>query len=306
MKPDNPMAASGSLIERASVLYDFESMLRAPTTASARDVPSAREPSAREDIFVPDLAVQPRAARTPAVVDLANLQKKGLIQPGAAPTILSEEFRLVKRQLLLSAFGGKKMAAVEGARAILVCSSQPNEGKTFCSVNLALSMASESDIEVLLIDADVAKPEILSVLGVEGGSGLMDAISDPAVDVESLIIPTSIPSLSILPAGRQTHSDTEKLASARTRLVIDSLLAANPARILVIDTAPVLVASPASVLATHVGQILMVVRADRTGESELREAVQLLDGCKHIQMLLNGASYAGANQKYGTYYGHGG
>ena len=301
MKPDNPIAASGSLIERASVLYDFESMLRAPTTATARDVPSARE-----DIVVPDLAVQPRAARTPAVVDLANLQQKGLIQPGAAPTILSEEFRLVKRQLLLSAFGGKKMAAVEGARAILMCSSQPNEGKTFCSVNLALSMASESDIEVLLIDADVAKPEILSVLGVEGGSGLMDAISDPEVDVESLIIPTSIPSLSILPAGRQTHSDTEKLASARTRLVIDSLLAANPARILVIDTAPVLVASPASVLATHVGQILMVVRADRTGESELREAVQLLDGCKHIQMLLNGASYAGANQKYGTYYGHGG
>ncbi len=301
MKPDNPRAASGSLIERASAVYDFESMLRVPSVQPANDASPARA-----DIFEPDVALSPTISRSPAVVDLSNLRQKGFIQPGAAPTILSEEFRLVKRQLLLSALGGRKTAAVEGARAILVCSSQPNEGKTFCSVNLALSMASESDIEVLLIDADVAKPEILSTLGIEGGAGLMDAISDPAVDVERLIIPTSVPSLSILPAGRQTHSDTEKLASARTRLVIESLLAANPARILIIDTAPVLVASPASVLAAHVGQILMVVRADRTGESELREAVQLLDGCKHIQMLLNGASYAGANQKYGTYYGHGG
>ncbi|MEQ1548813.1 MAG: AAA family ATPase [Chakrabartia sp.] len=305
MKQDKPISASGSLIERASEVYDFGGVFKTAgqndgvvVTPAPKTAPTIQPPVMQE--------TAPASGNAVAPLDIATLRESGFIEPGTAPSILSEEFRLVKRQLMVTAFGGRSAPPLERGRAILVCSAQPNEGKTFCSVNLALSFASERDVEVLLVDADVAKPEILSTLGIEGGPGLMDAIADPSLDVENLIIPTSIPTLSVLSAGRQTNCDTELLASARTQIVIESMLAKKPKRIIIFDTAPALAASPASVLAQHVGQILMIVRADRTGENELREAISLLDGCEHIQLLLNGASFGGAHQKFGSYYGYGG
>jgi exopolysaccharide/PEP-CTERM locus tyrosine autokinase len=348
MKPNNPVPASGSLIERAAQVYDFgallgpESPFLAPKPAAAPVAPPVLAPIATPVVSAPAAyapasapvaapaapvahvpeqvapAPAPMAApvappvqgwtgvRPKANIDMAALQTAGFIQPGAPPNLLSEEFRLVKRQLMLSAFGGRSVSTLERGRAILVCSAQPNEGKTFSSVNLALSLANERDIEVVLVDADVAKPEVLSTLGMEGGAGLMDALSDPSLNVESLIIETSVPKLFVLPAGRQANNDTELLAAARTQAVIDAMLATNPARIVIFDTAPLLAASPASVLAHHVGQILMVVRADHTGESELRDAISMLDGPAQIQLLLNGVSYAGTTQKFGSYYGYGG
>jgi protein-tyrosine kinase len=276
----------------------------APTTAfvapQAQPMPSV--------LAEPAPVVAPRASeqRARAFIDLDQLREGGFIEPGAAPTTLSEEFRLIKRQVMLAAFGGRNTPPIDRARTVMVCSSQPNDGKTFCSINLALSMASERDLEVVLVDADVAKPEVLSTLGIQGGPGLLDAIADPTLNVEDVIIRTSLPTVSILPTGRRSHDDTELLSSARTHTVIDGLLASHPRRLIIIDTAPALVASPASVLAHHVGQVVMVVRADKTGENELREAISLLNGCEHIQLLLNGATYTGANQKFGSYYGYGG
>ena len=238
-------------------------------------------------------------------VDRNRLRESGFIVPDAAPGSLAEEFRIVKRQLLLNASGAASGKPLERGRMILVCSAQPNDGKTFCAVNLALSLASERDTEVLLVDADVAKPEILSTLGIEGGPGLMDALADPSIDVESLIIRTDIPKLSVLAAGRQANNDTEMLASARTKAVLDGLADNHPSRIIIFDSAPALAASPASVLALNVGQVMMVVRADRTTESELRDALALVDGCPNISLLLNGSSYFGGNLSLGSYYGQG-
>jgi protein-tyrosine kinase len=285
-----------SLIERAAEVYDFAAALRA--AGLAKPVEAAPVVAA-----VPPMRA---SSITPVVpVDLGMLRDTGMIVPGAPPSGLSEEFRLVKRQLLLAALGGRKTEAVDKGRLILICSAQPNEGKTFCSVNLALSMASESDVEVLLVDADVAKPEVLSTLGLPGGRGLMDALADPLVNVEDLIIRTSIDGLSVLPAGTQTNNDTELLASDRTTEIINSLVAQNPRRIVLFDSAPALAASPASVIALNVGQVLLIVRADQTTESELRDALSLLDACPHVQLLINAVTFSGTNRKFGSYYGFG-
>lgn len=289
-----PKAATGSLIERAADAYAFRSLLRplddSPVSASPT-TPTAPSHVAHGQSLVP--------------VDLDLLRDAGFIIPGAPPSALSEEFRLVKRQLLLAALGGHATQPISNGRLILICSAQPNEGKTFCSVNLALSMASETDIEVLLVDADVAKPEILSTLGLPGGPGLMDALADPSLDAEALVIKTDIANLSVLPAGRQSHNDTELLASDRTRTLIDGLVAQNPRRIVLFDSAPALAASPASVLALHAGQVLLVVRADQTTESELRDALSLIDACPHIQLMMNAVTFSGSNRKFGSYYGFG-
>lgn len=309
-----------SLIERAAEVYDFGAALRSRDGGLATNalferqreaMPSVSEvavdaTAAPDDVSLTlDGAARLRSKTSVPLygaIDKLRLRDEGFILPEAPIGALAEEFRLVKRQLLLrSDIDGR--AAVPKDRMILVCSAQPNEGKTFCAVNLALSLASERDNEVLLVDADVAKPEVLSTLGLAGSAGLIDAIADPHADVEHFIIRTDIPKLSVLPAGKATHNDTELLSSARAAQVIASLVASNPRRIVILDSAPALAASPAAVLAHRVGRILMVVRADRTTESNLRDAIALLDGCPDIALLLNASSFFGTNRTYGSYYG---
>jgi len=233
-----------------------------------------------------------------ALVDRGMLAENGMIVPGAPVGALAEEFRLVKRQLLVTR---GRIGEPEKARTVLVCSARPGDGKTFSAINLALSLAAERDLEVLLVDADVAKPDVPRRLGLPDGPGLLDALADPAIDVETLVRRTDVPQLSVLTAGTRTTTDTELLASARTRQVLGRLLAAEPRRLVVFDSPPALAASPAGVLAMLVGQVMLVVRADRTPESDLRAAVQLLDGCEHIQLMLNAVSFVPGGQRYGAY-----
>lgn len=238
-----------------------------------------------------------------AHVDRAMLAEKGMLVPGAPIGALAEEFRLVKRQLLLGARALASGPAGERSRTILVGSAKPGEGKTFCAINLAISLAAERDVEVLLIDGDFAKPNVMATLGLDDSTGFLDILADRSLDPEQFVVRTDVPQLSLLPAGKRSHSDTELLASARTREVVESLLANDSRRIIVFDTPPALAASPASVLALLVGQVMLVVRADRTTEAEIREAVNLLDGCEQISLVLNSRSYEPGRGRFGSYYG---
>jgi len=299
---------SASLIERAAALYGFDVPAAAPAPAPAAAVtPIAEEPPLVLDRPEPERQPRPPlpVARTgKAVVDRESLREKGFIVPGAHSGPLAEEMRLVKRQLLLGTLPGSSVPA-DKRRTILVCSSQPDEGKTFCAVNLALSIAGERELEVLLVDADFPKPEVLSILGIEGGAGFVDALSDPSIDPESLVIPTDVGGLSVLPAGRQADEVPELLGSDRTRQVLARLSEARPNRIILFDSPPALMATAATVLAPHVGQLVLVVRADTTVEADLREAVGLLSGCPQISLLLNGTGFAATGRKFGSYYGYG-
>ncbi len=299
--------SGGSLLERAAAVYDFQADFRAATPAAGTPIPAV-------EVALPPAVVQPpiaiptpeapvaRRATGPGVIDRALLGAQGLLVPGAPVGVLAEEFRLVKRQLLLTA-RAVKAAQGDRSRTILVCSANPNEGKTYCSLNLALSLAAERDTEVLLVDADFAKPDVMARLGLAEGKGLLDALANPAIDIESCVIHTDVPQLSLLPAGAKSNQDTELLASARTSVLIQQLLDANPRRMVIFDSPPALAASPAATLAQHVGQVMMVVRADRTNDGDLREAVGLLGGCAEIQLVLNSVSYAPGGRRFGSYYG---
>ncbi len=300
-----------SLLERAAQIYDFGEIMRDRNADIANGFgdsePVAEVPVAVEAIPAPGYRpAMPKEHTGPVqIVDRDKLRAAGFIVPGGAVTGISEEFRIVKRQLLQQAAGGKHADKIEYGERILICSAQTGEGKTFCAVNLALSIAAEKDNEVLLIDADFAKPSILDVLGIGGERGLMDALSDPELAIEDCIIPTDVVGLSVLSAGAQTNNDTEFLASARTRQVLDQLTRHNPRRIVIFDSPPVLAASPASELAMHVGQAVMIVRADRTTENALRDALGLMAGCENIQLLLNSAKFSPTGRSFGSYYGYG-
>ncbi len=331
----NPSSRSGSLLERAAQVYDFGSHLRArqPVAAEAlKAVPAPPveplpveplpvEPAMAEDLGSPTLLAIPEELRAPvghelpddfyetpelsdiAAIDRGLLAEAGMIVPGAPVGPLAEEFRLIKRQLLITRERIARDGQLDKARTVLVCSARPGDGKTFSAINLALSMAAERDTEVLLVDADFAKPDVLAQLGLAETPGLLDALTDGDLDVEQLVIRTDVGGLSILPAGTRTATDTELLASNRTRAVIARLLEANPRRIVVFDSPPALAAAPAAVLAMLVGQVMLVVRADHTPESELKQAVQRLDACDHIALVLNAMSFVPGAQRFGTYYG---
>ncbi|KQN06812.1 AAA family ATPase [Sphingomonas sp. Leaf25] len=293
----SPRPVRPSLLERAADRWTFAPAVPAEAIAPEPvPVPAPTAPSRKP--------AMPSARRSPVdivPIDRILLADRGMLVPGGPVTALAEEFRLVKRQLLATADRVAKRDA-DAARMILVCSAQPGDGKTFCAINLALSLAAERDVEILLVDADFAKPDILGRLGLQGERGLLDALADPAVDAEALVIATDVPQLSILPAGTRSHADTELLRSDRARQVVASLLAADPNRIVIFDSPPALAASPAAVLATLVGQTMLVVRADKSSESDLREAVTLLDGCEEIQLLLNATTYRADGARFG-YYG---
>jgi exopolysaccharide/PEP-CTERM locus tyrosine autokinase len=256
-------------------------------------------PSEPQTISAPT-SVAPRAVAFggPFVeVDRDDLRAAGLIVPEDPVTGLLEEFRIVKRELLADA----RADASGLANRILVCSPHPGEGKTYCATNLAIALAAERDLEVLLIDADVVKPSVTARLGIDAEQGLMDALADPAIRPEKLVIRTDIDGLFILPAGTASSRDAELLASARTAELLDRLTQGAPGRILIFDTPPALAASPAAELAQHVGQALLVVRADETSRAALEDAQQLLSACGDIKLLLNAARYSPSGRRFGTY-----
>lgn len=311
-------ARPASLFERADSVFGLgpvrsapklppvpEAVRRAPAPQPAapepQPVPAA--PVAAAPAIGPAPAPAPEAPRAVAfrgpfmAVDRDHLRQGGLLVPDDPVTGLLEEFRIVKRELLADARAGDSALA----RRILVCSPHPGEGKTYCATNLAIALAAERDLEVLLVDADVVKPSICERFGIEAEAGLMDALADPAIAPESLVIRTDIDGLFVLPAGTASSRDAEYLASARTGAIFDRLTQGAPNRIVIFDTPPALAASPAAELAAHVGQALLVVRADETARAALEDAQQLLSACGDIKLLLNAARYSPSGRRFGSY-----
>lgn len=299
-----------------TVEHPEDEILPARATIDAAPVAAAAPapaPSAPAPAQAPIAAANPQIGVERVVfggpvrtVERSRLAEQGLIVPGGKVTALMEEFRIVKRQLLLASRDAAAAGAGPAAQRVLVCSPLPGEGKTFCATNLALAMAAERDSEVVLVDADFAKPSVLSLLGLPKGPGLMDALARPDVAVEDCVIPTDIPGFFVLPAGNQTSADSEYLASARTQTVLDRLVQGAPNRMVVFDSPPALAAGPAGELAKYVGQALVICRADRTGQSALEDALSLLATCPDVKLLLNAANFSPSGRRFGAYYGYGG
>ena len=312
---------SASLFERADAAFGLDRM---GTNAVPKNLPGAK-PAKQQPEPVQAAAPQPAQAAASAqpdaptqaphqpeppkvqpavqlsgprmVVERDFLREAGLIVPEDPVTGLLEEFRIVKRELLADA----RTSRSDAARRVLVCSPHQGEGKTYCAMNLAIALAAERDIEVVLVDADVLNPSVTRRLGVETGPGLMDALADKSLRPEALVSPTDIPNLFVMPAGTSSARDAELLTSARTGEVLDRLTRGAPNRILIFDTPPALAASPAAELAAHVGQALLVVRADETSRAALDDARQLLSACPDIKLLLNAAQFSPSGRRFGDY-----
>jgi protein-tyrosine kinase len=280
-------AAATPLIEQAHAKTEVKAAL----PSESAPVPAAS-----------NIALDAQTSRL-LTLDLNRLRARGFLTSDDERGHLAEEYRMIKRPLLANAFGSNP---VRKGNMIMVTSALPGEGKSFSAINLAISIAMELDRTVLLVDADVAKPRLPEYLGFQAEHGLLDVLRQDVRDLSSVIYRTNIDKLSILPAGRTYARATELLASDAMDRLITDLASRYSDRLVLFDSPPLLVTSESSVLASHMGQIVMVVESGKTPKSALREALSRLgDACGVVGLLLNKSALPNAGNYYG-YYGYGG
>ncbi len=230
------------------------------------------------------------------------MQQVGLVTAAGGRTPLVEDFRIIKRPLIKRAL----LETAPGERPgnlIMITSSLPGEGKTFCSINLAMSIAMELDHTVLLVDADVARPSVLRTLGLTAQRGLMDVLLDDQLDLGDVMLRTNVNTLSILPAGTSNARATELLASQSMSNLVHEIAHRYRDRIVIFDSPPLLLTSEAHVLASHMGQIVVVVEAERTTQHAVKESLRQLDGCSNINLIYNKSRDFPGTETYDYHYG---
>ena len=265
----------------------------APAPVSAATLPTVR--SAQVEML-PAASRRSREVR----LDLERLEREGYLVPSQARSQLAEQMRIIKRPLLANA-RGESAQQISRANLIQVVSAMPGEGKTFFAVNLAMSIAMEVDLSVLLVDADVLRPSVLARCGVEPSRGLMDVLKTPSLDLADVMLRTNVPKLTLLPAGTANSQSTELLASTAMERLLDELASRFPDRIIVFDAPPLIPTTESRVLASRVGQVVMVVEAGKTTHAQVTQAYAAVEQCPVVLSVLNRAS-GNSGEAYGYYY----
>ncbi len=259
-----------------------------------------------EPLPKPDSSERPRASRKSDVIHLdeATLRAHGVMLNDGRRDPIKEEFRYIKRHLLHNAFSHAGELA-ENANLVMVTSANPNEGKSFTAINLAMSIALEQDRTVLLIDADVVKPSISNFLNIAPRQGLVDYLLGEVEDVGKVIHTTSVPRLNLILAGQQHHLTNELMSSDRMRALVNELGSRYPDRIILFDSPPMLGVSEAHSLARQMGQTVFVVEYGKTPQKDVLESLPLLNPEAAVGFVLN-RSKGGIKRHYAYgYYGKG-
>ncbi|MDB6092090.1 MAG: hypothetical protein JWN85_4874 [Gammaproteobacteria bacterium] len=233
-------------------------------------------------------------------ISLPELRAAGLLAPEDEEPQMAQQYRRIKRPLIVNATG-RGGARTPNGHVIMVASALAGEGKTFTTINLALSMSREKDVHVLLVDADVAKAHISRLFGVGEATGLLDVLRDGRIAVESAILSTNVPNLSVLPAGTRSHETTELLASARMEEVMRTIAQHDERRVALVDSPPLLLTTESHAIAQVAGQVVMVVRAAGTPQSAVLAALSYLGDHPAVSLVLN-QSTASVPASY--YYGY--
>jgi exopolysaccharide/PEP-CTERM locus tyrosine autokinase len=257
-------------------------------------------------------AVHPVALQAPTVgpvtlsktvdLDLVALAAAGYLVPSAPRSHMADQYRVIKRPLIVNAIG-KGVAKVNHGNLIMMTSAMPGEGKSFTSINLAMSIASELDHHVMLVDADVARPSLLRKLGIAEAPGLLDLLEGKA-EMSDVLMRTNIDKLTLLPSGRPHPKSTELLASDAMRQLLNDIALRYPDRIIIFDSPPLLLTTESRVLASQMGQVVLVVQAGKTLQADVQHALSTIESCP-IRLLLLNKARTESQGAYGYGYGYG-
>jgi protein-tyrosine kinase len=237
-------------------------------------------------------------------IDIADLESRGFVSLHSTRSQINEEYREIKRKLLSNAFGALSKT-ITNANIIMVTSARPSEGKTFTAINLALSIAAEKDKRVLLVDADVLKPNTLRTLGLKERRGLIEYLLGDVKEIGDVMFSSNIDKLRIIPAGRSHHLSTELLASKAMSDLITEFSTRYPDRVIIIDTPPIIGINESAVLANFAGQAVMVVEEGRSKLSDIQKAVARLNPNMAIGFVVNKSLHSSEQTGYYGYHHYG-
>jgi receptor protein-tyrosine kinase len=235
-------------------------------------------------------------------IDLEMLAQKGFVSTDARRQVINEEYRGIKRKLLDNAFGPLSKS-LKNSNIIMVTSSRQGEGKTFTAINLALSIALEQDKTVLLVDADVLRPNVMKTLQLKNEQGLMEYLLGEKEDISEVMCRTNLDKLRIITAGKSHHLSAELLASERMFAAMEEFANRYPDRIVIVDTPPLLGINESAILANLAGQALVVTEEYKTKLVDVENAVKHLKPEMAIGFIVNKTekiSLEGGG--YGYYY----
>jgi len=241
-----------------------------------------------------------RSSPESVTIDRSTLHRNGIITSDHLGTRTTEEFRLIKRGLL----NRYTQNGADRQNLVLITSSVPGEGKSFCALNIAMSIALEENYRVLLVDCDFANSTIMRTLGIGPKRGLMDVLTDDGLDLSDVLLRTDIDRLSILPPGTANSRSTEFLGSNRMTSLVDEIAHRYADRFVIFDTPPVLMKADTSVLAMHVGQIVFVIKSETTSRDTAKEAIDMIADNPNINLVLNGTRETFGSHQFGQDYYH--
>jgi exopolysaccharide/PEP-CTERM locus tyrosine autokinase len=290
-----------SLVERALKKLQ-ESRGNAPASTSAAADRAAPKPPAS----TPAPPTAPRGERpmTPVettrviTIDREALRRMELLPPASYERQIASQYQHIKRPLVASVLG-RDAALGSMPHVVMMASALSGEGKTFTSINLALSLALEKDVEVLLVDADVRKPHVSRIFGMEKEKGLMDLLTDNSLQANQVILRTDVPNLSVMSAGQHIETATELLASERMHDIVAQLAAPDGRRIVLFDSPPLLMSTESTALSASAGQVVLVVRAEVTAQQAVKDAIATIAANKPISLILNQTSTPPSSGYYG-------
>jgi capsular exopolysaccharide synthesis family protein len=210
----------------------------------------------------------------------------------AARTTEAQQYTNLRTQVLLA-------LGETGARAVVVTSAVPKEGKSVTAVNFAACLAANADGRTIIVDADLRTPTVHALLGVPRKPGVSELLRGH-VALEAAMHLSVIDRLAVLPAGEAARSPSHLLTSAGFR----GLLASLRTRFddIVIDVGPILALADARALASLSDGVVLVVRAGYTPREDVLEAVRRLQGARLLGVVLNRAVYSEMEPYY--HYGH--
>lgn len=235
----------------------------------------------------------------PRVVSADLLTRAGLVvYPTTGRRRLAEEIGVVQNQILRA----MRAAEADGdrSRLIMVTSARPGEGKTFTALNVAASLAGSGNRPVVLIDVDGKQGSLSHLLGIADLPGLRALAADPLLNLNRVLVATAVDHLKVLPYGARASGGPELPPVAAIATAVSKLTAALPNHAVLLDAPPCLCTSDPSTFAPIVGQVLIVVEAQSTQRNEVEAALDMVEACPTLQLLLNKARLT-SGDTFGAY-----
>jgi capsular exopolysaccharide synthesis family protein len=189
-----------------------------------------------------------------------------LLQPDDARHVFAESYRNIRSSIFFMPYEGPR------PKTLLVTSSVPNEGKSTISSNLAITMAL-SGARTLLIDGDLRRGALREAFGVSSKVGFSEVLKQE-VNWQEVVVPTSFPSLFLMPRGKTLGQPSEHLLRDTTDQLLREMYSHYD--YIIIDSSPVLAADDSTSLAPKIDATLFVVRLSYTSARLIRKSLELL------------------------------